>query len=87
MNTRCVRAIIACLALGLAIATAAGAAAAKRPFPNCKAVDAKYTHGIAKSFKAVKTASGLTGHPFVSAKLYALEHGLDRDKDGVACET
>jgi hypothetical protein len=47
----------------------------------------EYTHGIAKSFKVVETASGLSGHPLVSATLDALEHGLDRDKDGVACET
>jgi hypothetical protein len=62
------------------------AAEAKRPFPNCTKVDAKHAHGIAKSAKTAKSADGLTGTPFISAKLYALEKGLDRDKDGVACE-
>ena len=59
-------------------------------FPNCKAVNKVYAHGIAKNFKVIKKASGLTGRPFVSAKLYAAgqnhSHPLDRDKDGVACE-
>jgi hypothetical protein len=55
---------------------------------NCKAVDAVDSHGIAKNFKAVKTADGLTGRPFVSTKLYlAQPRTLDRGKDGVACET
>jgi hypothetical protein len=61
-------------------------------FPNCKAVNKVYAHGIAKNFKVIKKADGLTGRPFVSAKLYAAQnatgsHHLDRDKDGVACET
>jgi hypothetical protein len=63
------------------------AAEATRPFANCAKVDAKHPHGIAKSVKATRSADGLTGTPFISAKLYALEKGLDRDKDGVACET
>jgi hypothetical protein len=87
MNTRRFQLILTCLVLVLVVAPAAGAAGTKRPFSNCKAVDAKYSHGIAKSSKVVKTASGLSGRPFVSARLYALEHGLDRDEDGVACET
>jgi hypothetical protein len=64
-------------------------AATPRVFKNCKAVDKVYPHGIAKNFKVIKTASGLTGRPFVSSSLYAAQkpHGLDRDKDGVACET
>lgn len=62
-------------------------ASAAKVFPNCKAVDKVYPHGIAKNFKVIKTANGLTGRPFVSAKLYAANHTRDRDKDGVACET
>ena len=62
-------------------------AAAPRVFKNCKAVDKVYPHGIAKNFKVIKKADGLTGHPFVSAKLYAANHSKDRDHDGVACET
>jgi hypothetical protein len=61
-------------------------AEARRPFRNCTAVAAKLAHGIAKSAKTARSADGLTGTPFISAKLYALEKGLDRDHDGVACE-
>jgi hypothetical protein len=64
---------------------------AAKVFPNCKAVNKVYVHGIAKNSRAIKKADGLTGRPFVSAKLYAAQnqkgsHHLDRDKDGVACE-
>lgn len=59
-----------------------------RAFRNCAALDRVYPHGIAKNFKVIKKASGLTGRPFVSFKLYAANRGrLDRDGDGVACET
>jgi len=72
----------------LLLVVAAASAAKPRVFHNCTAVDKAYPHGIAKSFKAVKTADGLTGRPFVSSKLYAAQpRTLDRDKDGVACET
>ena len=61
-------------------------AASAKVFPNCKSVDARYPHGIAKNAHASTHAAGLTGRPFVSAKLYAQNHTKDRDKDGVACE-
>jgi hypothetical protein len=78
--------LIAVLAL-LAVVPVAGAATPKK-FHNCAAVDAVYPHGIAKSFKVIKTADGLTGRPFVSAALYArTTKVLDRDHDGVMCET
>jgi hypothetical protein len=64
--------------------------AAAPALADCMTVNAKYPHGIAKNFKVIKTANGLTGRPFVSAKLYAKgqtgSHPTDRDKDGVACE-
>jgi hypothetical protein len=76
------------LAVALAIVASAADAATPRRFHNCKSVNKVYKHGIAKSFKAIKTADGLTGRPFVSTKLYlAQPRTLDRDKDGVACET
>jgi hypothetical protein len=62
------------------------AAAQAKVFTNCKAVDATYSHGIAKNAHAATHASGLTGRPFVSAKLYAQNQTKDRDHDGVACE-
>jgi hypothetical protein len=73
--------------VGLAIVAPAADAAKLRVFPNCTAVNKVYRHGIAKNFKVIKTADGLTGRPFVSFKLYVANHTRDRDKDGVACET
>jgi Excalibur calcium-binding domain len=69
------------------LAAPANAATPPRVFKNCKAVNKVYAHGIAKNFKVIKKADGLTGRPFVSFKLYAANHTRDRDKDGVACET
>jgi hypothetical protein len=71
------------------IAVPSASAAKPRVFKNCKAVDLVYPHGIAKNFKVIKTATGLTGRPFVSLSLYVAQkpRNLDRDKDGVACET
>ncbi len=36
-----------------------------RVFKNCTAVNNVRAHGIAKNFKVIKTANGLTGRPFV----------------------
>jgi Excalibur calcium-binding domain len=102
MSARTPRAAVAaCTAMTGLLATAATlalagtllivpSAMAAKVFPNCKAVNKVYKHGIAKNFKVIKTANGLTGRPFVGAKLYAAQnakgsHHLDRDKDGVAC--
>ena len=44
--------------------------------------------GLRRTFEVMKTASGLTGRPFASLKLYAANRArLDRDRDGIACET
>jgi hypothetical protein len=72
--------VIGALVLVPGVATA-------RVFPNCKAVDGVYPHGIARNARAATHATGLTGRPIVSAKLYAQNRTKDRDKDGVACET
>jgi len=82
------RAIAAVLvvAVGLIFAPPVSAAT-PRVFKNCKAVNKVYAHGIAKNFRVIKKADGLTGRPFVSYKLYTANHTRDRDKDGVACET
>ena len=69
------------------IAAPVADAAKPRVFKNCTAVNKVYPHGIAKNFKVIKTANGLTGRPFVGTKLYAFQpRTLDRDKDGIACE-
>lgn len=56
-----------------------------KKFKNCTAMNKVYPHGVAKKGYS-KTASGLTGEPFVNTKLYLKNAGSDRDKDGVACE-
>lgn len=76
--------------LALAIAGAllfVPSAMAAKVFKNCKAVNKVHAHAIAKNAKAAKSATGLTGRPFVSAALYAANKSKDRDHDGVACET
>lgn len=60
-------------------------AASFKTYANCKALNKQYPHGVAKKGYA-KSASGLTGKPYVSTKLYELNKKSDRDKDGVACE-
>jgi hypothetical protein len=77
----------ACLLVMLAMALALTPSVAQaKVFPNCKAVDAVYPHGIAKNAHAATHATGLKGRPIVSAKLYAQNSTKDRDHDGVACE-
>lgn len=75
------------LAITLAITLAASTPAQAAPFKNCSAMNIVHKHGIAKSAAAAAKASGLTGQPTISAKLYAQYKGKDRDRDGVACES
>jgi hypothetical protein len=68
-------------------ATAANASVdIKKPFKNCAAVNAKHPGGVAKSAKSVNKGGVSTKAPFVDKKLYAKIKGMDRDKDGIACE-
>jgi hypothetical protein len=82
-EARAGRACVVALVGALIIVPSATAA---KHFRNCKAVNAVHKHGIAKNAHAATHASGLTGRPFVNLKLYVANRGLDRDKDGVACE-
>ena len=58
-------------------------------FANCTAMHLKYPHGVAKS-GGVDMVSGKPRSPqpayYVSTGLYNANSGMDRDKDGVACE-
>jgi hypothetical protein len=51
-------------------------------YKNCDALRARYPYGVAKNAASVR-GTGAT----VNAKVYNANRGLDRDKDGVACET
>lgn len=86
MKSHRVIAAVLVVVMGLVLAVPASAAT-PRVFKSCAAVNKVYKHGIAKNFREIKKADGLTGRPFVSFKLYTANHTRDRDKDGVACET
>ena len=65
-----------------------------KKFKNCTAMNRVFKGGVAKkkSAKNMKTVNGKKVKanskykPKVSAKWYRLNKGLDRDKDGIACE-
>lgn len=61
------------------------------PYKNCTQLNKKYPHGVGKVGARDKTKSGDPVTNFKrNTKVYntAMSHnkGLDRDKDGVACE-
>ncbi|MGE0819448.1 MAG: excalibur calcium-binding domain-containing protein [Candidatus Nanopelagicales bacterium] len=56
-------------------------------YKNCTALNKVYPHGLAKSKTVKDKTSGVPVKNFwVNAKVYAVNTGLDRDKDGIACE-
>ncbi len=65
-------------------------AAIPPPYKNCTQLNTKYPHGVGKVGARDKTTSGDPVTTFKRTKVYntAMSHnrGLDRDKDGVACE-
>jgi hypothetical protein len=73
---------------GVPFATAAGAVSA--PWKNCTQVNKRYPHGVGK----VRARDKTSGTPVTNFKrsnalyLTAMRNnrGLDRDKDGIACE-
>ena len=87
------RRLSAFLAAGaIASATVAGAANAVIPaqWKNCTQVNKRYPHGVGKLGAHDKT-SGVPVTTFKrSTRLYRIamscNRGLDRDKDGIACE-
>ena len=75
---------------GLTLGAPAADAAATGIYRNCTALHTKYHHGLGKRY-AVDHTSGTPVTTFRhSTLLYnrAMAHnsGLDRDKDGIACE-
>jgi hypothetical protein len=84
---------IALLAV-LALVLAAPALSAPQRIPlrwkNCTRVNARYHHGIGKLHAHDATSGTPVTNFFHSTRLYTLamsyNRGLDRDKDGIACE-
>jgi excalibur calcium-binding domain-containing protein len=84
--------LLSLVAVALIAVAVASVASAKIPplYKSCAALNAKYAHGIGRAHAHDKT-SGTPVTTFTrSDRLYriAMSHnrGLDRDKDGIACE-
>ncbi|WP_432354294.1 excalibur calcium-binding domain-containing protein [Sporosarcina sp. A2] len=74
------------LALGVSAIPAQPADAAPAKFANCKMLNQTYKGGVAVNAK-VRNKGGKTRFaPTVNAAVYNTHKGLDRDKDGIACE-
>lgn len=63
----------------------------EKKFKNCTALNKEYPGGVAEKATSVnKNKSGVPQDsktvPKVSSKIYKENKGLDRDKDGIACE-
>lgn len=80
---------------GLFAGSAAEAATTAAPatvkivhYKNCTALNAKYHHGVGKKGARdhVKGHTKPVTNFYVNTALYNANKGLDRDKDGVACE-
>ena len=87
------RASVVAAAAAIAVSAAGQAAYARVPsaWKNCDAVNAKYAHGVGRAGAHDSTKSGDPVTNFVhNTKLYnqamSYNKGLDRDKDGIACE-
>jgi hypothetical protein len=82
------------MAGGLVIAAPADANAAPTKYRSCAAMNKAYAGGVAKSSSAKNTktvrgkkvAAKSVYRPKVNAALYNANKGLDRDRDGIACE-
>jgi hypothetical protein len=89
-NTRVVAAVAACVLAWVVAPAAAAPNAMPYRWQNCKHVNAKYHHGVGK----LRAHDRTTGTPVTnflrSTRLYTIamsyNRGLDRDKDGIACE-
>ena len=63
----------------------------EKKFKNCAALNKEYPGGVAEKATSVnKNKAGVLQQskyaPIVSSKIYKENKGLDRDKDGIACE-
>ena len=88
-----IRAVAAAVILVAAVALAiVAAASAKAPalYGNCHNLNARYLHGLGRVYAHDKTNGLPVTVFFRSDRLYRLamsyNKGLDRDKDGIACE-
>ena len=83
--------IITVLVLTLTFTSLPNSQAAAKVFKNCTELNKIYAGGIAeKNTSTNKNKAGVPQEsknaPKVSSKVYKENKGLDRDKDGIACE-
>jgi hypothetical protein len=57
----------------------------EKKFKNCTALNKVYPGGVAEKYRINENRGGRIP-PKVSSKIYKENKGLDRDKDGIACE-
>ena len=73
---------------GTPLAAAAGAVSA--PWKNCTTVNKRYLHGVGKAGARDKTSgtpvTNFKRSNFLYRTAMRYNRGLDRDKDGIACE-
>ena len=76
--------------LSVVVATAPAADAATGIYRNCTALHTKWKHGVGKSSAHDHTSGTPVTNFFHSTRQYNVamnkNRGLDRDKDGIACE-
>lgn len=90
MKASRITAVVAAVVLGVVGVSAGPAGAVPAKWKNCTAVNKSYPHGVGKATAKDRTS----GRPVTTFKrsnsLYATamkaNKGLDRDKDGIACE-
>jgi hypothetical protein len=58
----------------------------EKKFKNCTALNKVYPGGVAEKQYLINENRGTRIPPKVSSKVYKENKGLDRDKDGIACE-
>jgi len=58
----------------------------EKKFKNCSALNKVYPGGVAEKQYLINENRGTRIPPKVSSKIYKENKGLDRDKDGIACE-
>ena len=75
--------LLSALALG---ATAVPVAHAARSFKNCASMHRVYPHGVGRPGAQDHTSGTPVTNFKRSRTLYRANRGLDRDKDGIACE-
>ncbi|PIC86113.1 calcium-binding protein [Sporosarcina sp. P20a] len=86
MNKLSKKVLPALLACSIVLLPVQSTEAAAAKFKNCTQLNKVYPGGVAMN-ATVKNKGGETKlKPAISASVYNSHKGLDRDKDGIACE-